>query len=240
MKGHIRKRGKTSWAIVLELGQGPDGKRRQKWHSVKGGRKDAERELARLVHEFNSGNYVEPSKLTVRDYLEKWLVDYAKPNVSAKTYERYHEMISGHIKPALGNHKLLKLRPLHVQTFYSEALANGRKDGKGGLSPQSLLHFHRLLHKAFENAVKWQLAARNVIDAVEPPRVERQEMRALDEKETARLLRITNSSRGRMPVLLAITTGLRRGEILALRWSDIARVDEVFTDRLKARETDAA
>ncbi|MEE8530661.1 MAG: site-specific integrase [Hyphomicrobium sp.] len=221
MKGHIRKRGKTSWAIVLEIGHGPDGKRRQKWHSIKGNRKDAERELARLVHEFNLGNYVEPSRLTVREYLERWLSDYAATSVSAKTCECYRDMISAHITPALGNHKLSKLRPLHVQSFYSVALASGRKDGKGGLSAQSVLHFHRLLHRAFVHAVKWQLIARNVIDAVEPPRVEKLEMRALTEGETAKLIAVVKTSRVYVAVMLALTTGLRRGEVLALRWADI-------------------
>ena len=83
------------------------------------------------------------------------------------------------------------------------------------------MHFHRLLHKAFAQAVKWQLLARNPIQAVEPPRAERQEMRALDEDETASLLRLLGESRLYMPVMLAVTTGLRRGEILGLRWSNV-------------------
>src|SRR5262249_52887629 len=111
--------------------------------------------------------------------------------------------------------------PLHVQGFYSGALAKGRKDGKGGLSAQSVVHFHRLLHKAFAQAVKWQLLARNPVEAVEPPRVERQEKRALDEDETAALLNFLAGTRLYMPVTLAATTGLRRGEILGLRWSNV-------------------
>ena len=130
-------------------------------------------------------------------------------------------MIDGHIRPALGSYMLPKLAPLHVQAFYSSALAKGRKDGKGGLSAQSVVHFHRLLHKAFAQAVKWQLLARNPIQAVEPPRAERQEMRALDEDETASLLSLLGESRLYMPVMLAVTTGLRRGEILGLRWSNV-------------------
>jgi integrase len=130
-------------------------------------------------------------------------------------------MIDGHIRPALGSYMLPKLAPLHVQAFYSSALAKGRKDGKGGLSSQSVVHFHRLLNKAFTQAVKWQLLARNPIQAVEPPRAERQEMRALDEDETASLLSLLGDSRLYMPVMLAVTTGLRRGEILGLRWSHV-------------------
>ena len=221
MKGHIRKRGKTSWAIVLDLGRDADGKRRQKWHSVRGSYRDAERELARLVHEMNTGAYVEPSRLKLSEYLDRWMADYAAHNVAPKTRERYREMIDGHIAPAIGNYALSKLKPLHIQGFYGKALTSGRKDRKGGLSPQTVLHFHRLLHKALDQAIKWQLLANNPCDAVEPPRPERREMRALDEKETSKLLQLVHGSRLYIPVALAVMTGLRRGEILGLRWSDI-------------------
>jgi len=221
MKGHIRKRGKSSWAVVLYLGRDATGKERHKWHSVRGTRRDAQRELARLLHETNTGSYVEPARMSVSEFLDRWLADYAKPKVSPKTYERYQEMIDGHIRPTLGSYLLPKLGPLHVQTFYSWALAKGRKDGKGGLSAQSVVHFHRLLHKAFAQALKWQLLARNPIQAVEPPRAERQEMRALDEDETASLLNLLAESRLYMPTMLAVTTGLRRGEILGLHWSNV-------------------
>lgn len=221
MKGHIRKRGKSSWAVVLYLGRDATGKDRHKWHSVRGTRRDAQRELVRLLHETNTGSYVEPARMPVSEFLDRWLTDYAKPKVSPKTYERYQEMIDGHIRPALGSYLLPKLAPLHIQAFYSRALASGRKDGKGGLSSQSVVHFHRLLHKALAQAVKWQLLVRNPLDAVEPPRAEHREMRALDEDETATLLGLLGASRLHMAVMLAVTTGLRRGEILGLRWSNI-------------------
>lgn len=197
------------------------GKDRHKWHSVRGTRRDAQRELTRLLHEANTGLYVEPARMSVSEFLDRWLTDYAKPKVSPKTYERYREMVDGHIRPALGSCLLPKLAPLQVQAFYSSSSVKGRKDGKGGLSAQSVVHFHRLLHKAFAQAVKWQLLARNPIQAVEPPRAQRQETRALDEDETASLLTRLGGTRLYMPVMLAVTTGLRRGEILGLRWNNI-------------------
>lgn len=221
MKGHIRKRGKNSWAVVIFLGRDPDGKQHRKWHTVRGTRRDAQRELARLMNEINTGAYVEPARISLAEYLDRWLLDYAKPKVAGTTYDRYQEMIESHIKPALGTYALPKLAPLHIQGFYSRALASGRKDGKGGLSPQTVLHFHRLLHKALAQAVKWQLLARNPVDAVEPPKPKPQEMQVLDEGETATLLRQLEGSRLYVPVLLAVTTGLRRGEILGLRWADV-------------------
>jgi integrase len=181
------------------------------------------------MNEINTGAYVEPARMTVGDYLDRWLADYAKPKVSPKTYERYVEMIDGHIRPALGSYVLPKLSPLHVQGFYSGALAHGRKDGRGGLSAQSIVHFHRLLHKAFAQAVKWQLLARNPIQAVEPPKAQRQEMPALDERATATLLGRLRESRLYMSVLLAVTTGLRRGEILGLRWDNVDLANGTIT-----------
>lgn len=221
MRGHVRKRGKGSWAIVLDLGRDANGKRKQKWITVRGSEKDAERELARLLHEMNTGQFVEPSKMTVAEYLRHWLEAYAKVNVRAKTFERYAEIVEKALIPALGCHRLAKLQPLHIQTFYSKALLEGRRDGRGGLSPQTVLHYHRVLREALQQAVRWQLLVRNPTDAVEPPRVQRQEVQVLDEKQTAYLLRACEGSWLYMPVLLAVTTGMRRGEILALRWRDV-------------------
>jgi integrase len=123
--------------------------------------------------------------------------------------------------PALGHHVLPKLRPLHIQEFYANALAKGRKNGNGGLSPQTVLHFHRILHKALTQAVRWQLLARNPATAVEPPRPQREQMRALDEKETATLIKSLAGNQLYLPTVLAVAGGLRRGEILALRWQDV-------------------
>lgn len=221
MKGHIRKRGQKSWAIILDLGRDDTGKRRQKWHTVHGTKKDAQAELARLINEINTGEYIEPSKMLVREYLDRWLKDYAEQSVSPKTLERYQQIIENNVKPAIGSYALSKLKPLHIQSFYTDALTSGRKDGKGGLAPQTVLHFHRLLHRALGQAVRWQLLGRNPVDAATPPRPERKEMNALDDAQTATLLRRLESSRLYMPVIIAVTTGMRRGELLALRWKDV-------------------
>ncbi len=159
--------------------------------------------------------------MTVGDYLETWLADYAKPNVAGKTFERYADIVRGHIRPALGHLMLQKLHPLHVQEFYSTALAEGRRDGRGGLSAQTVLHCHRILRGALNQAVRWQLLVRNPADAVVPPRPVRREMMALDETGTVLLLNAAKRSRLYGPIMLAVTTGLRRGEVLALRWTAI-------------------
>ena len=221
MKGHIRKRGKDSWSIVLDLGRDANGKRRQKWHTVRGTKRDAHRELARLLTEINTGCYVEPSRVRLSEYLERWLRDYAWPRVSPKTLERYTDICRKNIGPAIGGYELSKLKPLVIQSFYTEALTNGRKDGKGGLSEQTVLHFHRVLHKALAQAVRWQLLARNPADAVDPPVASRREMQVLDDTGVAELLDVLSGTRLLMPTVMAVTTGMRRGEVLALRWLDV-------------------
>ena len=221
MKGHLRKRGDRSWAVIVDVGRDADGKRRQRWHSVKGSKRDAERELAKILHEMNTGSYVEPAKMTVGEYLDRWLADYAKHSVAGKTFERYEDIVERHLKPDLGHIALPKLKPLQIQGLYSKALTEGRSDGRGGLSPQTVLHCHRVLRGALQQAVRWQLLAQNPADAVKPPRPVRKQMRALDDAGIKKLLDTARGTRLYWPVLLAVSTGMRRGEFLALRWGSV-------------------
>ncbi|NQV22123.1 MAG: site-specific integrase [Rhodospirillales bacterium] len=222
MKGHIRKRGLKSWAIKVELPRDPvTGKRRTKWHTVRGTKRQAEIELTRLLHEINTGQYAEPSRMSVAQYLEHWLETYAQHNVSGKTFERYEQIVRSHLVPGLGSLKLAHLAPMHVQEYLANGLANGRVDGKGGLSPQSVKHHYRVLSQALRQAVRWQVLARNPCASVDPPRVPRREMAILDHQQAAQLLKSAEPRPEYVAVLLALTTGMRRGEILALRWSDV-------------------
>jgi integrase len=207
---------------VIDLGRDADGKRRQKWSTVHGGKRDAQRELTRLLNELNTGAYVEPSRLTLGEFLEKWLVDYARSNVTAKTFERYAQIIRKSIRPALGSIPLAKLQPLQVQGFYTAAQQGGRLDGReGGLSPTTVLQYHRILRQALQHAVKWGLVGRNVADQTEPPAKADLEPVVLDASGAWALLEAARGHRLYPVLLLAIGTGARRGELCGLRWDDV-------------------
>lgn len=224
MKGHLRERGKGNWWAVVDIGRDPEtGKRKQKWHRLTAtGKREAQKELAKLLADLAGGTYVEPGKLTVGEYLERWLADYAKPNVAAKTFERYEGIVQRHLIPNLGSYPISKLQPLHIQEYYSRALQNGRLDKRpGNLSPTTILHHHRVLREALGQAVKWQIIGRNPADAVEPPRATRRGMHVLTAEQVDQLLEVARGSPMYMPILLAVATGMRRGEILALRWQDV-------------------
>jgi integrase len=220
MRGHLRERAPGHWAIILDLRDPTTGKRRRKWHSFAGTKRQAQIECARLISEMKGGAYLEPSKTTVTQFLERWL-DHAKSQVSPRTHERYCEIVRKNIVPALGAVFLDKLRPAQISAAYSKALTSGRRDGKGGLAPTTVVYMHRLIKQALGQAVRWELLARNPADAVDPPKAQRGSLTTYDMTQTVRLLEELRESRLRLPVLLGVMCGLRRGEIVALRWRHI-------------------
>jgi integrase len=203
---------------------------------VHGKRQDAERERDRLLNILDNGLYTEPTNITFAEFMQNWL-DSARPNLGAKTWERYNELVECHLLPNLGHLRLKKLQPLHIQNYYTKALTHGRRDGKGGLSARTVLHIHRLLRKALQQGVKWGMLIRNPCDAVEAPKPARPEMIAIDEKDTARLLNAAEGTPHRMPILLAVTTGLRRGELLGLKWEDVDFNNETLAVRRSLQQT---
>jgi integrase len=229
MRGTVTQKVKGGpWYVVIDLGRDlVTNKRRQKWHSGFRTRKAAETELTKLLRQLQTGEYVEPSHLTLGEYLRKWLTNYALQAVSGKTFERYEQIVEKAIIPALGSIPLPRIQPLQIQNFYAAQMASGRKkptkaeDSPKGLMPQTVLHYHRLLHKALAQAVRWNLLVANPADRVEPPKVRAQEIQPIDEVRSAWLIELAEGTRCYIPIVLAIYTGMRRGEILALRWQEV-------------------
>jgi integrase len=220
VKGHIRERSPGHWAIVIELRDSATGKRRRKWHSFNGTKRQAQIECARLVSEMSGGTYLEPAKTTLAQFLDQWLADI-KGNVAPRTHERYNEIARKNLIPLLGATTLPKLQPMQISAAYTKALASGRRDGKGGLSPRTVHHMHRVLKQALSQAVRWQLLTRNPTEAVDPPKVERHRITTYDMPQTAALIDAVRGTRMFIPTLLAVLCGMRRGEIAALRWRNV-------------------
>lgn len=220
-RGTIKSRSSGSYRIRYSLGRDPvSGKRRFGTATVRGTRKDAERELTRLLRTADTGEHVDPSRMTVGQWLDQWL-DTIRGEVTPKTHERYADIAESYLVPALGNAPLTKLTPTQIQNA-NNAWATGRRDGKpGGLSPGTRRYIHHILKAALSRAVEQQVLVRNPATVLRPPKIERQEMTTLSTEQSARLLETIRHIRLYWPVLLALSTGMRRGEILALRWRNV-------------------
>lgn len=219
MKGHIRERSPGHWAIILDV-RDAAGKRRRRWHSFAGTKRQAQVECARIISEMKAQTYVDPSKQTAGAFLTGEWLPAIKMQVAPRTYERYSEIVRVNLVPSIGSEPLLRLTPAQITAAYAKALESGRKDGRG-LSPRSVHHMHRVLRQALATAVKWRKIVRNPADDVDPPKVERKTVATYDTPTAAGLIDATRETRLFVPVLLAITCGLRRGEIAALRWGAV-------------------
>jgi integrase len=196
------------------------GKRKRRWHSFAGNKRQAQVECARLLTETKNGTSVDPNRMTVAAFLERW-IEHMQGQVSPRSHERYAELCRKNLAPLLGGLTLTKLQPAHMSQAYAKALASGRRDGSGGLSARTVTHMHRVLREALQQAVRWQVLARNPADAVKPPKVERQQMSVLDTDATAELMEAARETALFIPILLGVRCGLRRGEVVALRWRNV-------------------
>jgi integrase len=223
MKGHLTERSPGHWAIVLSDTDPATGKRKLKWHSFKGTKRGAQTECARLIAAMKDGAYVEPSKLTLAQFFERWLA-HIRPNVSPRTHERYEQIATKNIVPLLGGRVLSKLQPIDISEAYGKALESGRRDGQGGLSPRTVHHMHRVLYSALGQAERWKLIARSpaaLLEKRDRPKIERKPVATLDAPATAAVFEAARERRLFIPLVLAALCGLRRGEITALRWKAI-------------------
>jgi integrase len=216
MTGHVRRRGERSWELKFDAGSDAGtGRRITRYASFRGTKRDAQVELAKLVAAAASGEQVDPSKLTLNEFFDRWERDWCAGNVSPKTAERYGELLRLHVRPTLGAMKVQKLRPVHLSGLYGSL----QRDAK--LAPRTIGHVHRAMHRALGHAAGWDIVTQNVAARVSPPRVGHQEVQIL---APAQVKVILETSRGRpiFPIAtLALATGMRRGELLALRWQDV-------------------
>lgn len=232
IRGHVRKRtnkGSITWQIVLELGLDENGKRIRKFKATNGTKKEAEKEMQQIISELEGGTFIEENKMTVATYLRSWVKTYVEPNLSPTTIDGYKSNIENYIIPKIGTIQLQKLSPMHLQDMYLMLSKKGRLDGKGGLSPTTIRAIHRTLGKALDQALRMQQVKRNVSSLVTIPKVKRYDAEIYDENEIINLLSAAKGTDMEVPITLGATLGLRRGEILGLKWSAINLIEGKMT-----------
>lgn len=210
-----------SWTISIELDKSPvTRKRKQRWYTFKGNFHAAEKYARELEGQKDRGVLIKPSKTTIGEYLDQWLQD-SRGNVAPNTAQTYAWFIEKHITPAIGQFPLTALKPEHLQKLYSDKLTSGRRDGKGGLSSRSVRYIHVTMHKALKHALKMGLINRNPADAVDIPKVTRHEMQVMSDTDLHIFLEFAKSTPYYALFYTALFTGMRRSELLALRWCDV-------------------
>ena len=214
MAGQIIKRGDKTWLIRIFLGRDTKGKQKFHHKTIHGTKRDADRYLVAARREMDLGVFVEPSSMSVGEYLDRWLRDAARPRVSRRTADGYAGHIDRYIRQPLGCKRLDKLQPLDIQQVYGEMQARG-------LSARVVRHAHSVLHNALKQAVKWGLVSRNPSDLVELPKVAHKERRVLSPDEASDFLRAAAVMPRGLIFEFALITGMRPEEYLALQWSDV-------------------
>jgi integrase len=228
--GTIRQRTSGRWEARLPLGYDENGRRRHKVFYGKT-RRDVQQKLGKARRDHHRGLEVEVRSQTVGQFLARWLNDVAKPSVRPSTYAFYALLTNRYLIPSLGNIKLDRLSPQHVQ-----AMLNSRT--QDGLSPRSVHHLRAVLRAALNQAIDWGLILRNVATVVHPPRVPHSELRTLDPAEARLFLEAVTDDRLEALYTVALTLGLRQGEALGLSWTDVDLAGRMLTIRNALQRVD--
>jgi integrase len=202
--------------------QTPDGPKRKYIYGRR--KKDVERKLAEAMGDAARGIFVDDKNLTLGEYLARFLEDVQRGSVRESTYSRDKYLVTNHVRPALGLVKLKSLNAMHLPRLYREKLDDD-------LSPATVQKIHHVLHKGLEQATRWYLIPRNPADAVKAPTPAAKEMRPLSAFEARKLLEAAGGDRLEALYVLAVHTGMRRGELLGLKWADVDLEDATIRVR---------
>lgn len=221
-EGSIYKDKQGRWRGQVNL-PSPDGKIRRKYFYGKT-RKEVADKVTELIRQINSNTYIEPSKVTLYEWLCEWLEIYCKPELRVTTYVNYELYIERHIKDSIGVCRMSDLNTTMFQQYYNQKFQNGKLNGNGGLSPKNLRNLHNMLHKALDQAVNLDMISKNPVTYAVLPKSQKKEMRYFTESEQRELQEAIKGDRLEMAILIALYTGVRQGELLGLKWDNV-RID---------------
>jgi integrase len=222
--GQIIARGGGHFLVRISLGRDRySGRRRYHSRTLRGGLRAAQSYLNRRLEALDRDRDLEGTEMTCDEYFDRWLEMGARPKLRPKSYRDYQSLLLRYVRPSLGERRLRGIAPLDIQSLYQAMEARG-------LSPRTIRYTHAVVHSALEQAVRWRLLVTNPSAGVTlPPQRRRREIRVLNPEEARRLLRHALSHRYGLVFAVALTTGMRPSEYLALRWSDIDWVQQTVT-----------
>jgi integrase len=213
--GQIIARGERTWLVRIFMGRDAEsGKRQYHNKTIHGTRRDAQAYLNQAQRDRDLGIFFEPSRMSLDQYLDKWLETAAKPKLRAKTHRDYEALLERYVRPALGCRPVSKIEPLDIQGLYTEMQERD-------LSARTVRFTHAVLRSALHQAVKWRLIPLNPAESVDLPRQAKGEMQVLAPQQARDFLEAAKTDRYYVLFALALTTGMRPSEYLALKWPDV-------------------
>lgn len=216
-EGCVRQKSNGYWEAIATIGYDSKGKQISKYFTAKT-RNEAVKRMNDYIVEVRKGTYVEPSKLTVAEWLDYWYENHVVDKVKIKTRCDYESSIRCYIKPKLGGIKLTDLKGMQIQQFYNDLLKNGSLRKKGGLSPKTVRNIHVPFHLAMERAVNNDIIAKNPLNGVTLPKQNAKPVEVLTQEDQKKLVDNCGEHPWEIAILLTLYTGMRLGEVTGLTW----------------------
>ncbi len=229
---NIRQRGTNTWEFTVSLGKGPNNKYIRKTKTIEVTEKMTPKKLheylefeySKFKQELETGSYITPGKITFADFIDTWREKYAVNHLGTATLENYLQHLNKRVVPHIGHLKLEDIKPMHLVDLMDSLANGGRIDGREGkLSTGTVHYIHRAVRNVFSRAVEWRLIQSNPMDGVKKPKLETRDLDVYTKEETEKIFTYLEEEQElwRLLITLALTTGLRRGEILGLEWKHI-------------------
>jgi len=218
---HLKKRGRKKWQIVIELERDPvTGERKRKYKTYNGTKREAENKMAELIQKYKDGNNADKySEMKMKRLMRKYINNH-QHNVATRTADRYRRIIKNHLEPAFGEMLIKKVKPMHIESYQTQKLNSGRLNGEG-LSASTVRMHHNLLNSIFEYAQRLEIIERNPVSLISLPKKKKSKHKFLSREELNQILDYSEGLWIHDYILVAVSTGMRRGEMIGLEWENV-------------------